>query len=51
MDLNNKWKKYVKIDRKTVSDAIFALLDEVNKELENEIGNLMNDIDTGFVLE
>ena len=51
MDFNIKWKNYVKIDRKTVSDAIFALLDEANKELEDEIDNLMNDIDTGFVLE
>ena len=30
MDLNNKRKKYVRIDRNTKSEEIFALLDEVN---------------------
>ena len=43
MDLNNKGQKYVKIDRETGSDETFALLDEVNSDLEDGIGNLIND--------
>ena len=35
MDLCNKRKKYVKIDRETGSDKIFELLDEVNSHLED----------------
>ena len=42
MDLNNKRKKSVKIDKETGSDDIFALLDEVNSDLEDDIDNLMN---------
>ena len=51
MDLNNKRKRYVKMDRQTRSDKIFALLNEVNSDVEHNIGNLMNDLDTEFVLE
>ena len=51
MDLNNKRKTCVKIDRKTGSDNIFALLDEVNSGLKDNIDNLMNDSDTEFVLK
>ena len=51
MDLNNKRKRYVKMDRETRSDKIFALLNEVNSDVEHNIGNLMNDLDTEFVLE
>ena len=50
MDLNNTTKKYVKIDRETASDEIFALLDEVNSELGDDTKNLMNDLDTESVL-
>ena len=39
MDMNNKRKKYVKIDRETGSDEIFALLDEVNSDVEDDIDN------------
>ena len=49
--MNNKRKKYVKVDRETGNDEIFALLDEVNSDLEDDINNLMNDLDTEFVLQ
>ena len=51
MDLNNKRKEPVKIDRETGSNEIFAWLDEVNSDLEDDIDNLMNDSDTEFVSE
>ena len=51
MDLNNKRKERVKIDRETGSNEIFAWLDEVNSDLEDDIDNLMNDSDTEFVSE
>ena len=51
MDLNNKRKKYVKMDRETRSDKIFTLLNEVNSDLEHNIDNLMNNLDSEFVLE
>ena len=35
MNLNNKRKRYVKMDRETRSDKIFALLNEVNSNLEH----------------
>ena len=41
----------VRIGGKTGSDKIFALLDEVSNDLEDDIENLMNDSDTQFVLE
>ena len=47
MDLNNKRKK---IDGETRSDEIFALLDELNSNLEDDIDNLMNP-NTAFVLK
>ena len=40
--MNKKRKKHVKI---------FALLDEVNSDLEDDTDNLMKDSDTKFVLE
>ena len=49
--MNNKRKQFVKVDRETRDDEIFALLDEVNSDLEDDIDNLMNDLDTEFVLE
>ena len=51
MDLNNKRKMYVKVYRETGSDDIFALLDKVNSDLEDDIDNLMNNSDTKFLLE
>ena len=51
MDLNNKRKKYVRIDRNTRSEEIFALLDEVNSDHEEDIENLMNDSDTEFIVD
>ena len=51
MDLKNKRKNCVKLDRKTGSDEIFVLLDEVNSDLEEDIGKLMNDSETEFVFE
>ena len=51
MDLSEKRKKDIKIDRETEIDAIFALLDEANTDLEDDIDNLMTDWDTEFVLE
>ena len=50
MDLNNKRKKYVRIDRSTRSEEIFAQLDEVNSDQEEDIDNLMNDSDTEFIV-
>ena len=47
----NKRKKYVKIHGETGSDEIFALLDEVNSDLDDEIDNLMKYLDTEIVLE
>ena len=44
-------KKYVKIDRETGSDKIFALLDQVESDLEDDTDNLMNNSDTNFTLE
>ena len=40
-----------KIDRETGIDEVFAFLDEVNSDLEDDIDNLMIDWDTEFVLE
>ena len=51
MDLNNKRKKYVRIDRNTRSEEIFALLDEVNSDQEDDIDNLMNDSETEFTVD
>ena len=50
--MNNKRKKYFKIDRETKSDEILALLSEVNSDLDDLnkilfslIDNLINDPD------
>ena len=51
MDLNNKRKKYVRIDRNTRSEENFALLDEVNSDQEKDTENLMNDSDTEFIVD
>ena len=49
MDLNKKGKKYVDIVRKTGSEEIFALVDEVNSALEDNIDNFKKD--SGIELE
>ena len=41
----------MKIDQNIRRDKIFALLDEVESELEDDIDELMNDSDTEFVFE
>ena len=53
MNLNNMRKKIknVKIDRETGSDKFFALLDELNTDLEDYIYSLMDNSRTEFVLE
>ena len=53
MNLNNMRKKIknVKIDREIGSDKFFALLDELNTDLEDYIYSLMDDSRTEFVLE
>ena len=51
MDLNNKRKKYARIDRNTRSEKIFALLDEVNSDQEDDIDNLMSDSETEFTVD
>ena len=49
MDLNKKGKKYVDIVRKNGSEEIFALVDEVNSALEDNIDNFKKD--SGIELE
>ena len=48
--MNNKWINYVKTDRETGSDEIFALLDEVNNDLEDDTDNLKNDLEAELAL-
>ena len=43
-------KQYYNIDATTSSDDIFAILDSVDSENEEDIENLMNDSDTEFVV-
>ena len=43
MDLNNKRKRYVKIDQKSGSEKFFALLDGMESGLEDDIDELIND--------
>ena len=51
MNLNNKRKKYARIDRNTRSEEIFAVLDEINSDQEEDIDNLMNDSETEFTVD
>ena len=51
MDLKNKRKHYVKIDRDTTSEQILALLDVVQSDKEDKIDNLMNNSDTEFIIQ
>ena len=51
MDLKNKRKHYVKIDRDTTSEQVLALLDVVESDEEDKTDNLMNDSDNEFIIE
>ena len=46
--MNNNGKKYVQINNHTSSNQIFALLDNVQSDEEEDIKELMNDSDTEF---
>ena len=46
--MNNDRKKYVQIKNHTSSNQIFALLDNVQSDEEEDIKELMNDSDTEF---
>ena len=46
--MNNNTKKYVQINNPTSSDQIFALLDNVQSDEEEDIQELINDSDTEF---
>ena len=48
---NNNRKKYFHIDSGTSSDVIFAILDDVMSDEEEDIDNLMNDSDTEFIAD
>ena len=51
VDLKNKRKHCVKIDRDTTSEQVLALLDAVESDEEDKTDNLMNDSDTEFIME
>ena len=51
MNLNTSRIKYVKINLNAGSEKFFALLDGVESHLEDDIDELMNTSDTGFVFE
>ena len=46
--MNNNRKKYVQINNHTSSNQIFALLDNVQSDEEEDIEELMNNSDTEF---
>ena len=46
--MNNNRKKYVQINNHTSSDQIFALLDNVQSDEEEDIEEFMDDSDTEF---
>ena len=48
---DNNRKKYFHIDSGTASDVIFAILDDVMSDDEEDIDNLMNDSDTEFIAD
>ena len=50
MNLNNKRKKYFQLDNIT-HDDVFALLETVDSDAEQDIDDLMNDSDTEFIAE
>ena len=47
----NGRKSYFHIDKKASSEQIYALLDHVESDDEDDIDNLMNDSDTEFIAE
>ena len=49
--MDNKRKNYIHIDSATSSDEIFAILDSIHIDGEDEIDELMNDSDTEFIVE
>ena len=49
--MDNHRKKYYNISEKTGSDKIYALLDEVDSDLDDDLDNELNDSDTEFVVE
>ena len=51
MDLNNKRKKSVNIDRETGNDEILEFLEKVNSKPEDDIDNVIKDSGSEFVLE
>ena len=51
MDLKNKKKHHVKIGRTTERDKIYALLDQVEIDEEDDLENLLNNSDNEFVLK
>ena len=51
MDGANKRKAYVKIGAETSSDEIFAILDSIESDNEEDIENLLDDSDTEFVYD
>lgn len=50
MEKENR-KTYVKIDRETGSDEIFAMLDQIESETESDVENLLEDSDTEYIAE
>ena len=47
----NGRKRYFHIDRNASSEQKYVLLDDVESADEDDIDNLMNDSDTGFITE
>ena len=49
--VTNSRKRYLHIHENASSEQILALLDDVGSADEDDIDNLMNDSDTGFIAE
>ena len=49
--MNNKRKPYIKMDREIERNKIYALLDKVESDKEDDIGNLLNNLDMEFEFE
>ena len=48
-NMENKRKKYVRIDSDISNDELFAMFDEIDSGGESDIENILNDSDTEFV--
>ena len=48
---NNNIKKYIHIDCETGVNEIFARLEEIVRDKESEVDNLLEDFDAEFVSE